>query len=126
MSKLIYEKETYLIKQACIEIKENLGNGFLEKVYENALKYELELRKFNVQQQIPLKIYYKEIIIGEYISDLIVNDKIIIELKAVEHINDFMKAQVINYLKATKIKLGLLINFRKNQPGFEFERLINI
>ena len=123
-NKLLYEKETYEIKKACIEVKNHLGCGFLEKVYENALKYELEINSFNVKQQNNISVFYKNQNVGDYTPDLIVNDCIIIELKAVKQLDDIMKAQIINYLKATGFKLGLLINFSTKTNSFDFERIV--
>ena len=121
---LLYKEESYKIKQACIEVKNNLGTGFLEKVYENALKYELEINGFIVKQQCKINVFYKNKNVGEYIPDLIINDCIIIELKAVNQMDNIMKAQLINYLKATGYKLGFLINFSNKYNSFEFERII--
>lgn len=88
-----------------------MGYGFLERVYQNALYYELLERGFNCKVQYPLKVYYKEYLVGEYVADIIVNDKIILELKACSELCDYHEAQLVNYLKATSIELGLLLNF---------------
>jgi GxxExxY protein len=90
-----------------------LGFGFLEKVYENALKIELEKNKLFVEKQKPIKVHYDNKIVGEYFADLIVNEQIIIELKAAESLCEEHEFQLINYLKATNIELGLLLNFGK-------------
>ena len=90
-----------------------LGYGFLEKVYENALKIELEKCGLNVEKQKQIKVYYDDYLVGEYYADLIVEDKIIIELKAAESICEEHEYQLINYLKATEIEVGLLLNFGK-------------
>ncbi|MDA3814045.1 MAG: GxxExxY protein [Candidatus Cloacimonetes bacterium] len=122
---LIFKEEFFKIKKACIEVRKNLGNGFLEKVYENALKIELELLGFNVKTQVRLNVTYKEEIIGEYCADIIVGDKIIIELKCASGITDVHKAQLLNYLKATDFKLGILINFPNDKLGFDIIRIPN-
>jgi GxxExxY protein len=88
-----------------------LGYGFAEKVYENAFKIELENQGFSVEQQKGLTVLYKSHIVGEYIADLVVNDIIIVEVKAIKDIDKAHEAQLMNYLKATGIKLGLIINF---------------
>ncbi len=90
-----------------------LGFGFLEKVYENALKHVLEEKGFNVQKQKAIKVYFDGVVVGEYFADLIVNDVVILELKAAESLCEEHELQLINYLKATEIEVGLLLNFDK-------------
>ena len=91
-----------------------LGAGFLEKVYENALCLELKSLGLSVEQQAPIKIDYKGRLVGEYFADLLVDGKIILELKAVEAIATIHEIQLKNYLKGSRIELGLLINFGKS------------
>ncbi len=91
-----------------------LGFGFLEKVYENALVIELRKADLHVEQQFPVKVYYEGKIVGDYIADIIVEGKIILELKAVDKILDIHEIQLKNYLRATGIEVGLLINFGKS------------
>lgn len=98
-----------------------LGYGFLEKVYQNAMYVELKSRGYFVEAHKQLKVYYKNVEVGEYYPDLIVDDKIIIELKAAEYLVPENEAQLINYLKATDIEIGLLFNFGKKP---EFKRKI--
>ena len=88
-----------------------LGYGFLENVYVKALKIELERRGMNVRNEFPIKVYYLGQLIGEYFADLIVNDLIILEIKAVKTLVDEHEAQLLNYLKATPFEVGLLLNF---------------
>ena len=102
---------TEIIIACAYKVHNTLGTGFLEKVYENALKFELEKKGFNVQQQKSITVYYEDIIAGEYYADLFINDKIIIELKVANAIDKAHEIQLINYLKATNLKLGLIINF---------------
>ncbi len=90
-----------------------LGYGFLEKVYENALKIELEKHSLSVEKQKPINVYYDQILVGEYFADLVVEGRIIIELKAAESLCKAHEIQLINYLKASDIELGLLLNFGK-------------
>lgn len=90
-----------------------LGYGFLEKVYEKALKYELEKVGFQVDRQKPINVYYETELVGEYFADLLVENKIIIELKASESLCEEHEHQLINYLKATDTEVGLLLNFGK-------------
>lgn len=110
---MVNDEITEKIISCAFTVMNTLGTGFLEKVYENSLVIELENNGFKVNQQVSIPVYYKNKPVGDYIADLIVNDSIIIELKAVEEINAVHKAQVINYLKATNHKIGLLINFGK-------------
>jgi GxxExxY protein len=90
-----------------------LGFGFLEKVYEKALKYELEKAGLLVERQNSINVYYETELVGEYYADLLVENKVIIELKAAESICEEHENQLINYLKATDIEVGLLLNFGK-------------
>ena len=92
MMELIYKQEFYDIKSACIAIKIELGLGFLEKVYENALKFELEDRGFMIKQQFPIQVTYKKNVVGDYYADLYIVDKIIIEIKAVNEITRIPKS----------------------------------
>lgn len=100
-----------------------LGEGFLEKVYENALAHELEKTGLKVSRQESVKVFYDGIVVGDYFVDLIVDEKIIIELKAVKNIDNSHLAQCINYLKATGKKLALLINFGNSRV--QVKRVIN-
>ena len=102
---------TSVIIGAFYDVYNELGYGFLEKVYENALVYELMNRGYNVHQQAPIKVYYGELLVGQYFADILVNDSVIIELKAAEAIAEEHEAQLINYLKATEIDVGLILNF---------------
>jgi GxxExxY protein len=100
-----------------------LGCGFLEKIYETALCHELRRNNLDVKQQHPLKVYYDDIIAGEYAVDILVNDEVIIELKAVKEFDENHMAQCMNYLKATGLKVCLLINFGKSK--IEIKRIVN-
>ena len=102
---------TYKINGAVFEVNRKLGPGFLEKVYENALLIELKERGLKAKNQVPIKVEYKGKIVGEYYADIVVENQIIIELKAVESLQKIHDAQLLNYLKATGYKIGLLINF---------------
>jgi GxxExxY protein len=104
---------TEKIIKAFYKVYNTLGYGFLEKVYENALFIELESIGLNIKKQEPIKVYYEEKEVGVYFADLIVNDTIIIELKAAEYLIEEHESQLINYLKATEIEIGLLLNFGK-------------
>ena len=113
---------TYAINGAIFEVNRVLGPGFLEKVYENALLVELKRRGLKAETQVPIQIQYKGQIVGEYIADIVVEDQVIIELKSVDQLQKIHEAQILNYLKATGFKIGLLINFK--HPKAEIKRFI--
>lgn len=108
---MLHKEITSKIIAAFYAVYNTLGYGFLEKVYENALIIELEKRGLTVRQQVPIQVYYEGKVVGEYFADLLVGDKVIVELKAVKEIIDAHEAQLVNYLKATNIEVGLLLNF---------------
>ena len=108
-----HEELTSLIISCFYDVYNELGFGFLEKVYENALKYKLEQVGVDVQKQAPIKVFFEEVLVGEYFADLVVNNDVIIELKAVESLKEVHELQLINYLKATEVEIGLLLNFGK-------------
>ena len=110
---------TYAINGAVFEVNKVLGPGFLEKVYENALLVELNIRGVKAQSQVPIKVSYKDHQVGEYVVDIFVEDKVIVELKTVEKLQKTHEAQLLNYLKATDIKVGLLINFRHEKADIK-------
>lgn len=110
-TELLYKEETDGILGAFYKVYRTLGYGFLERVYQNAMYLELTKRGFSCRAQQPINVYYEGSVVGEYIADLLVNDKIILELKAVSSLSEDHEKQLINYLKATKIELGLLLNF---------------
>jgi GxxExxY protein len=103
---------TYAINGAVFEVNRILGPGFLEKVYENALVIELEKRGLKAESQVPVKVSYKGKVVGEYVADIIVEGKVLVELKTVEQLDRIHEAQLLNYLKATGIQVGLLVNFK--------------
>lgn len=113
---------TYKINGAVFEVNRILGHGFLEKVYEKALLIELKANGLKAISQAPIKIEYKKQSVGEYFADILIEDKIIIELKAVEKLQKIHEAQILNYLKATGFKIGLLVNF--TYPKAEIKRFI--
>lgn len=115
--KLLHRETTKVIIEAFYVVYNELGYGFLERVYENALSYELTKRGLSVQAQLPINVYYNGQLVGEYFADLVVDNKVIVELKAAESLSDGHKAQLLNYLKATDIEVGLLVNFG-SEPQF--------
>ena len=124
MSKLIYEDETFLIRGAVFEVYKEIGCGFLESVYQECLAKEFLKQDIPFIAQKDLRLYYKgEVLEQIYKPDIICFGKIIIELKAVKELCDEHRAQIFNYLNATKLKLALLINFG-HYPKIEIERII--
>ena len=109
---IIYKEESYKILGACFAVHSELGCGFLENVYHEALAKELTIRKIPFKKEAKLDIIYRnEYLSKKYYADFICYDKIILELKACENISDNHIAQVVNYLSATNFKLGIIINF---------------
>ena len=96
------------------EVHNVLGSGFLEKVYENALLEELQIRGIKADAQKPVSVHYKGKVVGEYVADIVVEESVILELKALEKLADIHEIQLKNYLKTTNIELGLLINFGRS------------
>ena len=114
---------TELIIGQAYEVSNILGNGFMEKVYENALALELKNSGLMVEQQKKIDVKYKDQIVGEYYADILVNDDIILELKTVKSIEPVHVAQCLNYLKGTGKKIGLIINF--GNPRIQIKRIRN-
>ena len=110
---LLYKENTEKIIKSYFKVYNTLGYGFLEKVYENAMAIELRKNGLEVKCQHPITVLYESEIVGEYFADIIVNSIVVIELKAAKEISEEHECQLINYLKATNIELGLLMNFGK-------------
>ena len=121
---LIYKDEVYSIMGAAMDVHRELGSGFLESVYQEALEMELTRRQIPFESQKPIKIIYKGMTLNkEFVADLICYGKIIVELKAQENLSGKEEAQVLNYLKATGIKVAVVINFGSH-PKLEWKRLV--
>ncbi|MGH7908434.1 MAG: GxxExxY protein [Thermodesulfobacteriota bacterium] len=120
---ILYEDLSYKIIGLAMEVHRKLGYGFLEKVYENALMLLLRREGIEAKQQAPIKVYFEGEVVGEYFADILVDDKIILELKVLNEITDVHIAQSLNYLKATGLRLAIILNFGKRK--LEHERLIN-
>jgi GxxExxY protein len=116
-----YSDITEKIIKCAYDVYNKLGSGFLEKVYENSLFFKLIKLGLKAEQQYPIKVSFENEIVGEFFADLLVEDKVIVELKAIQELNEIHEAQLINYLKATKIEIGLLINFG---PKIQIKRRI--
>ena len=119
-----YEEKTDLIIKAFYKVYNQLGYGFLEKVYQNAFLIELHKLGFDVKSQHPINVFYEGLQVGEYYADIVVDDCIIIENKAMESLREEHEFQLINYLKATEIEVGLLFNFGK-APSFKRKYFTN-
>lgn len=124
MGVLIYSEESYKIKGCMLDVHQELGPGFLEQVYQEALEYEFNKAGIPYKREVHLRIKYKDTFLKkEYIADFICYDKIIVELKTVSDISEIHKCQVLNYLKATGFQLGIIGNFAKK--SLETARVVN-
>ncbi len=120
--KIIYKDLSYKLVGLAMEVHTELGSGFLEKVYENALMIMFEENGIKAEQQVPIKVRFHDRVVGDYIADIVIEDSIILELKAAEKLIPIHKAQTLNYLKATNLKLAILLNFGKYK--LEHKRLV--
>ena len=120
--RILHKDLSYKIVGLAIQVRKELGFGFLEKVYENALMVLLEENGIKAEQQVPIKVNFHGRVIGNYIADILVEDSIILELKAIDRITKYEMAQTLNYLKATGFKLALILNFGKE--GLSHERVV--
>ena len=111
MNDLKYHRITEKIIGASYDVHNYLGSGFLEKVYQNSLAIELHSLAFKVDVEKPIEVLYKGKIVGNYFADIMVDDKVIVEVKAIKELSTIHEVQLVNYLKATGIEVGLLINF---------------
>jgi GxxExxY protein len=113
---------TQKILKAAFEIHNALGAGFLERVYSNALSHELRQMGLACEQEVAHKVKYKDLIVGDYFADLVVERRVLVELKACTGFESIHEAQILNYLKASGIHVGLLLNFGK--PKVEYRRFV--
>jgi GxxExxY protein len=120
---MLHEDLTEKILKACFDVSNELGCGFLESVYEKALIVALRDSGLLVESQVPLKVMFRNQLVGDFYPDIIVENKVLIELKAVKSLASEHIAQVLNYLKATGLAIGLLVNF--GNPRLEYRRLNN-
>jgi GxxExxY protein len=114
---------TEKILRAAFAVHNTLGAGFLERVYSNALAVELRAQGIALQNEVPLKILYRNTIVGDYIADLVVDGRVLVELKACASLDPVHTAQLLNYLRASKIHVGLLLNF--GRPKLEYRRFVS-
>jgi len=116
-----HQELTRKIVDAAYHVHKSLGYGFLEKVYQNALMIELRRRGLFAESERPLRIHYEAEVVGDYVCDVVVEEKVILELKAVKQIDQIHEVQLVNYLKGTGIEVGLLINFG---PSIQIKRKV--
>ncbi|MDR1290820.1 MAG: GxxExxY protein [Planctomycetaceae bacterium] len=125
MTELLYKNECYTIQNAIFAVYKEIGSGFLEAVYQECLENELRELSVPFERQKELRLYYKGKLLEQtYRADIICYDKIILELKAVTEIGSAHKSQILNYLKMSKLELGLLVNFG-HYPNVEIARIVN-
>ena len=120
--KFLLKKEVFQVVGCAMEVLNRLGHGLLEKPYENALVVEFGLNRIPFKQQPRFNVIYKSVRVGEYFPDLIVFDRIVVETKTIDRITDLERGQILNYLKITQLRVGLILNFKR--PKLEWERLV--
>src|SRR5690606_18085272 len=124
MTEIIFKEESYQIVGACMRVHAELGPGFLEAVYQEALERELKQGNIPFKRQVKLSLFYKEEKLKKYyIGDFLCYDKIVLELKALQFLHATTNDQLRNYLRATNLRLGMVINFGK--PSLEYKRILN-
>ena len=120
--KIVHREVAYKVIGMAMQVHRKLGYGFLEKVYENALMVLLRREAIAARQQFPVRVYFEGEDVGYYLADILVADKIVLEVKAVDGLIDAHRAQTLNYLKATNVDLAILLNFGKEK--LQYERLV--
>ncbi len=121
-NKLLLKEEVFQVVSCAIEVLNGIGHGFHEKPYENALVVEFGRRHIPFQQQPRFQIIYKEVAVGEFSPDLIVYTSVVVDTKVIDQIADYERGQMLNYLKMTKLRVGVILNFK--HAKLEWERLI--
>jgi GxxExxY protein len=120
-SQFLLKNETHQIIGSAMEVLNEIGHGFHEKIYENALVVEFGLRQIPVSQQPDFPVTYKSVLVGSYVPDLICFGLVVVDAKTIEEITDYEIGKMLNYLKVTNLQVGLLINFK--HPKLEFKRV---
>ena len=120
--KMVHGNLAYRVIGLAMEVHNKLGAGFLEKVYENALMVALKREAITAQQQVSVQVQFDGVVVGEYIADILVEGKLILELKTADAITNIHRAQTINYLRATQLHLAIILNFAR--PKLEYERVV--
>jgi len=119
---MVHEQLSFSVIGCCMAVHNSLGTGLLERCYHNALYYELQAEGLAVEYNKPYTVFHREQVVGEYFADLVVEEKIIIEIKAVRRLSEEHTAQVLNYLHISGLRLGLLVNFQGSKV--EWKRLV--
>jgi GxxExxY protein len=119
---MIYPDLSYRIVGCALEVYRELGYGFLEKVYENALMVALRQAGVEAAQQVMIEVPFRGVVVGQYTADIIVEQKVLLELKSCDDISPVHMAQTLNYLKATSLRLGIVLNFTKGD--LQFRRVV--
>src|SRR6266480_3914800 len=120
--KLLAKEEVFQIVSCAIEVLNTLGHGLIEKPYENALAVEFDLRKISFRQQSLFDVLYKGHKVGLFVPDLIAFDAVVVDTKVIERITDHERGLMLNYLRITNLRVGLILNFK--QPKLEWERIV--
>lgn len=121
--KIIHRELSYKVVGMAMQVHRKLGYGFLEKVYENSLMVLLRREMIAARQQYPVRVYFEGLDVGYYEADIVVDGKIVLEIKAVEALIDAHRAQTLNYLRATDVRPAILLNFGKER--LQYERLVH-
>ena len=121
-NQLLLKEEVFQIVGCAMEVLNEIGHGFHEKPYENSLAVEFSRRNILFQQQPSFPIFYKEVTVGEFFPDLIVSDSVVVDTKVIDQITDYERGQMLNYLKITKLRVGVILNFKRAK--LEWERLV--
>lgn len=121
-NKLLLKDEVFQIVGCAMEVLNGIGHGLHEKPYENALTVEFNLRKIPFNQQARFEIVYKTVKVGEYIPDLVAYDSVVVDTKVIDNITDFERGQMLNYLRITRLRVGVILNFK--HPKLEWERTV--
>ena len=121
-SKLILKEEVYQVVRCAMEVLNGIGHGLHEKIYENALVVEFKLRGIAFDQQRRFEVLYKEVKVGEFIPDLITHAALVVDTKVIDRITDHERGRMVNYLRITKLRVGIILNFR--HAKLEWERIV--
>ena len=120
--KLLLKDEVYEVVGSAIEVLNGIGHGLHEKPYENALVVEFGIRKIPTKQQASFDVFYKGCKVGLFVPDLIVYDQVVVDAKVIDRITDVERGQMLNYLRITKLRVGVFLNFKN--PKLEWERIV--
>ena len=120
--KLLLKEEVYQVVGCAMDVLNEIGHGLVEKIYENALVVEFKLRGISFDQQRRFPVSYKSVQVGEFIPDLITHGAIVVDTKVIDRVTDHERGQMLNYLRITKLRVGVLVNFKNAK--LEWERIV--